>query len=192
MLLTCIAVLVVASWCVDVNEFSLATMYGSRLVRCYLGASRRKQQNDRLGTPARCHGPEWDPNRVTGFDPRDDMDLCDLKIGGPKTDPDNRKNPKLDAKKLNYWGPFPLINTAMNLVAGDRLAWQERKAESFLLSPLFCGCKDLGYRRADEYAAGYAQDSSLNRPLTLGRCVAISVPPPARTWAITVLRPWPR
>ena len=39
--------------------------------------------------------------------------------------------------------PYHLINTAMNLTTGKRLAWQERKAASFVLSPLFCGY-DLG------------------------------------------------
>jgi Patatin-like phospholipase len=49
---------------------------------------------------------------------------------------------------VDYRGPYHLINTAMNLVAGDELAWQERMAESFILSPLYCGSKTTGYRRA--------------------------------------------
>ncbi len=163
----CLAVAVLASWRVDVNEFSLSAMYGSRLVRCYLGACRRKQDGDYHGTPAHCHGPDWDPNRVTGFDSQDDLPLTKLRIGGPSRGLDEQRDPQ---KEQNYWGPFPLINTALNLVAGERLAWQERRAESFLLSPLFCGCKTLGYRKADHYAAGYAAES----PLTLGRCMAIS------------------
>ena len=35
--------------------------------------------------------------------------------------------------------PYHLINTAINLTRGNRLAWQERKAASFVASPLFCG-----------------------------------------------------
>ena len=163
----CAIVAFVASCRVNVNEFSLNAMYANRLVRCYLGASRRKQEGDFHGTPAHCHGPVWDPNRVTGFDPHDDIDLKDLRIGGPPMPAAGRQDP---AQVQNYWGPFPLINTALNLVAGDRLAWQERRAESFLLSPLFCGCDSLGYRKTDQYAAGYAAE----KPLTLGRCVAIS------------------
>jgi hypothetical protein len=49
----------------------------------------------------------------------------------------------------DYRGPYHLINTAMNLVAGSELAWQERMAESFILSPLYCGSKTTGYRRAN-------------------------------------------
>src|SRR5207248_3795822 len=33
---------------------------------------------------------------------------------------------------LPYRGPYPLLNAALNLVHGDELAWQERKAMAFL------------------------------------------------------------
>lgn len=62
------------------------------------------------------------PNLFTGFDPDDDFDLKDL-------------NPIDDA----YGGPYPIINTALNLVHGENLAWQERKAESFIFTPAYCG-----------------------------------------------------
>ncbi len=32
-----------------------------------------------------------------------------------------------------------IINAALNLVAGKELAWQERKAASFVFTPRFCG-----------------------------------------------------
>lgn len=35
--------------------------------------------------------------------------------------------------------PLHIINMTLNLVSGDRLAWQQRKAESFTVSPLHCG-----------------------------------------------------
>jgi hypothetical protein len=38
-----------------------------------------------------------------------------------------------------YGGPFPIVNTALNVVSGKDLAWQERKAESCVLTPLRCG-----------------------------------------------------
>ena len=41
----------------------------------------------------------------------------------------------------------------MNLVSGTELAWQERMAESFLLSPLYCGSQTTGYRRIGRDAA---------------------------------------
>jgi hypothetical protein len=38
-----------------------------------------------------------------------------------------------------YWGPYPIFNAALNLTGGSELALQERKAASFIFSPLFCG-----------------------------------------------------
>jgi hypothetical protein len=40
---------------------------------------------------------------------------------------------------------------ALNLVGGDRLAWQQRKAESFTASPLHSGSLYVGYRRSRDY-----------------------------------------
>jgi hypothetical protein len=59
------------------------------------------------------------PNLFTGFDPDDDERLAHFGEG--------------------YGGPYPIVNTAMNLVHGENLAWQERKAESFVFTPEFCG-----------------------------------------------------
>jgi hypothetical protein len=60
--------------------------------------------------------------------------------------------------------PFHVINACLNLVGGDQLAWQQRKAESFTATPLHCGCSRLGYRPSDRYGGG----------ITLGAAVAIS------------------
>ena len=81
-----------------------------------------------------------------------------------------------EERRHGYWGPFPLVNTALNLVAGDQLAWQERRAESFVLSPLYCGANSVGYRDAGIYSAGTLPHRNLRKlkPLTLGRSVAIS------------------
>ena len=49
---------------------------------------------------------------------------------------------------IDYRGPYHLVNTTMNIAAGHELAWQERLAESFILSPLYCGSKTTGYRPA--------------------------------------------
>lgn len=43
---------------------------------------------------------------------------------------------------------FPVINTALNLVGGNDLAWQQRKAEAFALTPLHAGAVSVGYRRS--------------------------------------------
>ena len=47
--------------------------------------------------------------------------------------------------------PFHVVNITLNLVHGKRLAWQERKATSFTVSPLAAGNPHLGYRRAEKY-----------------------------------------
>jgi hypothetical protein len=39
----------------------------------------------------------------------------------------------------SYSGPLPIINTTLNLVNSRELAWQERKAESFPMTPWRCG-----------------------------------------------------
>jgi hypothetical protein len=46
---------------------------------------------------------------------------------------------------------MPVINTTLNLVGGDNLAWQQRKAEPFSVSPLHTGCFRLGYRDSRFY-----------------------------------------
>jgi hypothetical protein len=46
---------------------------------------------------------------------------------------------------------FHVVNIALNLVRGERLAWQERKAETFTVSPLHSGNLWLGYRRSRYY-----------------------------------------
>ena len=60
-----------------------------------------------------------------------------------------RIHDQLKDKKLGR--PFPVINIALNLMKGDKLAWQERKAETFTVSPLHSGNHLLGYRRSKEY-----------------------------------------
>ncbi len=100
------------SWRLDVNEFSMHNFYRDRLTRPYLGASRRRE-----------------PNPFTGFDRRDDLRLCHL-LSDPPGQPTQRA----------YDGPFPLVNTAVNITSGAKeLAWQERQANSFLFTPLHHG-----------------------------------------------------
>jgi hypothetical protein len=54
--------------------------------------------------------------------------------------------------RLSLCKPIHIINVALNLVHGKNLAWQERKASSFTISPLAAGNPHLGYRRAETYA----------------------------------------
>ena len=102
---------------VDVNEFSMHLFYRNRLVRAYLGASNVGRN----------------PHPFTGFAPDDDLMLNDLI-------------PTL-ARHSAYAGPYPLSCTALNLVGGDDLAWQQRKAASFVYSPIYCGYDHLPSKR---------------------------------------------
>ncbi len=69
-------------------------------------------------------------NTFTGFDDSDNFQLHRLR--GQK--------------------PFHVINATLNLVDGKNLAWQNRKAASFTMSPLHCGSWLLGYRYTNEYS----------------------------------------
>ncbi|MEN3278031.1 MAG: hypothetical protein V7631_3821 [Massilia sp.] len=57
------------------------------------------------------------PHPFTGFDPDDDPQLADFA--------DQR--------------PYHIVNTSLNLVSGEELAWQTRKAAAFAFTPRFCG-----------------------------------------------------
>jgi len=86
------------------------------------------------------------PDPITDFDPNDDFELANLSTS------------------QGYNGPYPLINTALNLTAGKELAWQERKAFSFILTPRFCGSQVTQYRDTKQFAGG----------INLGTALAVS------------------
>jgi hypothetical protein len=141
----------------NINLFGLHPFYANRLVRCYLGASRPsavpRGQRPRFA-PTGSPGPHRRPNPITGFARGDDFPLRDLAIvrDWDRADQD---------LVVDYRGPYHLINTAMNLVGGSELAWQERMAESFILSPLYCGSKTTGYRRAGSIVRSDVDDEEL-------------------------------
>ncbi len=92
---------------------------------------------------------ERQPDPFTGFATSDDIKLHQLREPGKTV------------------APLSLINTTLNLVrSGDRLAWQQRKAESFSMSPLYCGNFHEGYRSSQEYGGAGG--------ITLGTAVSIS------------------
>lgn len=66
--------------------------------------------------------------------------------------------------------PLHIVNIALNLVGGKELAWQERKAQPFTVSPLHAGSFGVGYRNSTQYAISRQQ----NGALTLGTSMAIS------------------
>jgi hypothetical protein len=163
------------SWRVGVNTFSLSGIYGNRLIRCYLGASRRRDEHTTeqlLGMPANVGPPSRRPNPVTGFDPLDDMPLANLRTG-PWLPSDEVVKRREKAEKGEpviwpYRGPYLLVNTALNLVHGDELAWQERKAEAFLLSPEYCGSVGTDYQPLP----GFADNLSLGKAVTISGAAA--------------------
>ena len=115
LLLACCGSAAYLSWRVDINEFSIHYLYRNRLVRCYLGASVR----DRVYQP-------W-----TGFSKQDDFPLNNLE---------SVNKDKQDGRPFVLDGrPFPILNTCLNVVRGQELALQMRKARAFILTPLFSG-----------------------------------------------------
>jgi hypothetical protein len=95
-----------------------------------------------------------DPNPFTGFDQEDNIRMHKLWI-----------EEKFGRRLL------PVINIALNLVGGSKLAWQERKAESFTASPLYCGSFELGYRKTD---APLGQRYGGEHGISLGTATTIS------------------
>ncbi|HEY7533884.1 MAG TPA: patatin-like phospholipase family protein, partial [Nitrospiraceae bacterium] len=138
----CLAVAM--SLVININKFSLHSMYRNRLIRAYLGASRLKEYGVEL---------ERRPNRFTGFDPNDNLELHQL---APSGQPVRR--------------PFHILNIALNLVRGEKLAWQQRKAQSFTTSPLHCGSWNLGYRRSSVYGSNHR----IGKAISLGTAMAMS------------------
>lgn len=63
---------------------------------------------------------------------------------------------------------MPLINTTLNLVGGENLAWQQRKAEPFTMTPLHSGCFRVGYRDSTEFGG------SSTGGISIGTAAAIS------------------
>jgi hypothetical protein len=89
--------------------------------------------------------PRRKANKFTGFARDDDIPMHEL-------------DPKMK--------PIHVVNLTLNLVAVNRLAWQQRKAQPFTITPLYCGNYELGYRRSSQYGGPNG--------ITLGTAVAIS------------------
>lgn len=130
---------------IDVNLFSIYHFYRQRLTRCYLGASHCK---DRV------------PHPFTGFDARDDMRLSDLRDATP--DP------------ARYQRPFLIHNTAMNLVAGKQLAWQERRAAAFAFTPLASGYSFVLPDEKGQLLSHYRLTAQYMGGVWMGSAMAIS------------------
>jgi hypothetical protein len=133
------------AWRIDVNLFSIYHFYRQRLVRCYLGASRSKARV---------------PHPFTGFDPRDDLRLAELA---------HPENGSVICQR-----PYPIFNTALNLVSGKELAWQERLAAAFSFTPLACGYSFTLPDEKGECLSHYRPTARYMEGAWLGSAMAIS------------------
>jgi hypothetical protein len=138
------AIATVVAWLassnVNINRFSLHAVYRNRLMRAYLGASHRTR----------------DPDELTGFDIEDNIPVH--KLWPPKPD-----------GAIHSLSLFHVVNIALNVVSTSRLAWQERKAEPFTVTPLHSGSACRGFRRSEDYG-----DRPGKGGITLGTAMAIS------------------
>jgi hypothetical protein len=144
----CLGGLIVMAARVDINEFSLNAFYRSRLVRCYLGATRYRPG-------------ERQPQNFTGFDDADDIELTDLATAS-----------------AHRPGPLHIVNCALNLGGSSDLALHTRHSASFTLSPIQCGssyesrdqssvARELGYVPTAEYGGAFGTP-------TLGQAISVS------------------
>ncbi len=147
----------VAAWFINTNRFSLHAMYRNRLIRAYLGASH----------------PDRRANPFTGFDDGDNLQMHELwprssgVPGGARggTPP----GPPVRPRRLLH-----VVNMALNLVHGARLAWQERKAHSFTVTALHAGSLVVGYRRTRAGLGGPRAHYGGTEGISLGTAVTIS------------------
>jgi hypothetical protein len=89
------------------------------------------------------------PSPFTDFDPDDDVFMADLAGIGR---------------------PLHVVNTTLNMVADRGLAEQQRRSESFTVSPLHAGNWQIGYRPTRDYAADPLRPGGI----TLGEAITIS------------------
>jgi hypothetical protein len=145
----------VVAWArVNINRFSLHALYRDRLIRAFLGASRAGERH---------------ANPFTDFDIHDNPRMHEL--WPPQTVDPHSPNTSKAGERL-----FHVVNIALNIVSTKRLAWQERKAESFTVtarhSGTACGRTDPNlpargtYRPSEEYGN--------DKGISLGTAMAIS------------------
>jgi hypothetical protein len=88
-----------------------------------------------------------DPNPFTGFDQNDNIAIHELSTEKP----------------------LHVLNQCLNLVSGSKLAWQQRKAESYTMTRLHAGSFRVGYQSSATYGHG-----KMPTGLSLGTAMAIS------------------
>ena len=123
--------------------FLLLSLFSSRYINTNLFSLNSMYRNRLIRAYLGASNPKRNASLFTGFAENDNLRMRAIDTA---------------------YKPFHVLNLTLNLVAGERLAWQQRKAESFTVSPLHCGSMDLGYRPSTEYCEG----------ITLGTAMAIS------------------
>jgi hypothetical protein len=145
-----------SSLAINSNYFSLHGMYRNRLTRAFLGASNSERAE----------------NKFIDMDENDNLALHRIwpnaRSPAPPP-PENFVPPQLH-----------VINMALNIVATQELAWQERKAMSFTATPRWVGAADLadpdrdaGYK-LKQTGGCYRPSESYGGPMTLGTAMTIS------------------
>jgi len=119
-------------------------LYRNRLVRTFLGATRDPR----------------DANPFTNFDEDDNRVMCSLW---------KRQSSSADwstaAASKDDWRPFHIVNIALNVTSSEKhLAWQERKAAPFVVTPLHSGSAIAGFRDTKQYGG----------QISLGTAIAVS------------------
>jgi patatin-like phospholipase len=89
------------------------------------------------------------PHPFTGFDENDNISMCTLTANKP----------------------MHVVNMALNLVHGQNLRWQERKAASFTSTRLHTGGLCVDYRPSAFYGGRYSPSKT---PISLGTAITIS------------------
>ncbi len=104
--------------------------------------------------------PDRKPQPFTGFDPHDDVALAELKD--------------------DYPGLYPILNASLNVTHGGELGFQERKAKSFVFTPLYCGYEPSSESYSSSRGSylpprlGRKDKLGVKRGITLGTAMAIS------------------
>jgi hypothetical protein len=93
--------------------------------------------------------PKRNASRFTGLAESDNLQMSELRTG---------------------FKPLHVVNLALNVMSGERLAWQQRKAQAFSVSPLHCGNHELGYRDSAQY--GGPDGISLGTAVTISGAAA--------------------
>jgi len=132
-LLVAIAIIIaLAGWVlgrfINTNRFSLHYYWRNRLMRAYLGVSRKQKEDEEDDEKDAKKVRDETKNWFTDFDLKDNLQMYELKQR-----------------------PLHVVNITLNLAGGDKLEWQDRKAESFTVSPLHSGSYWLGYRNSRDY-----------------------------------------